>query len=162
VLLVVAGAAAIVVVVLAVVLASGGNGTSEASRDRDAPGGVTAEPDANGNLPEDVVANWFQASSASDCELWRESVTEEWWLEAAGATTEQEAMQQCETRLSTEGQGLTLESAELADIVSEPTADQQAAGMEPGTAIVEIAYNGQEENMWLVIEDGLWKLLPPE
>jgi hypothetical protein len=163
-----AGVAAVAVVVLAVVLTGGGDGASPgatpegAREDPDAPGGVAAEPDANGNLPEDVVANYFEASSTADCELYRESVTEEWWLEAAGASSEEEAMGQCEARLSSEGQGMTLESAELAGIVLEPSADQQAQGMEPGTAVVEIVVNGHRDNMWLIMDDGLWKALPPE
>ena len=128
-----------------------------AREDPDAPGGVAAEPDANGNLPEDVVTNFFEAASNGDCQLFIDSISETAWSEYLGASSADEAMEQCQS--SSPPAGASLESAEYGGMLLEPDAELQADGMRPFTALVDVVTSdGAEQHMWLIIEDGLWKI----
>lgn len=135
-----------------------GSPTEGARLDEDAQGAVAAEPDANGNLPEDVVANFYEAASTADCELLRESMTAAGWMDALGAPSDEEGMEMCLADDS-EPPDVTLESVEYVGILLEPDEDLQAQGMLPDTAIVEIVRSdGQPLSVWLVLEEGLWKV----
>jgi hypothetical protein len=118
---------------------------------------TTAEPDANGNLPVDVVENIFEASVTGDCELLRESLSESAWTQD-GTRTDAEMMDEC---LAEEPESESaLVSAEFQGIYSEPPPEAVAAGVtEPGTAIVHVTTTTEgEQSMYLFIEDGLWQV----
>jgi hypothetical protein len=122
--------------------------------DPEMPGGLAPEPDANDNLPEDVVVNFFEAADSGDCELLRESVTEDAWLEFFGAENEEAAMDRCLSEAETSSTA-TLDSAEFGGILLEPAEED----MLPNTALVDVVTtDGAEQHQWLILEDDLWKI----
>lgn len=123
--------------------------------DPDAPSGLAADPDANGDLPEDVVVNFFEAVSTGDCEQAVGYLTEEALTKYFGVDSEEEAIDRC---LSDPAVGLAVDSAEFTGILLEPSPDLVAEGMKPNTAVVEAVANQGEIAVWLIWEDGLWKI----
>jgi hypothetical protein len=118
-----------------------------------APGAAATsgdEPDANGNLPVDVVANLLTASTEADCETLAASLSG--WTEEDVAT--------CRSTRTPNPNPATVLNVELEGFYPEPDPDRP--GMEPGTAVIiaTMDYNrgpGDWEH-WLRLEDGVWKV----
>lgn len=120
----------------------------------------SAEPDANDNLPEDVVADLYAAIASSDCDSMREALTESLWTED-GNLSEAEAMDQCS---QLPPQDTAISEVLFAGLYHEP--DPTQPEMVPETAVVvgTVETPGVEPFgtvFHLILEDDLWKIYGP-
>lgn len=116
----------------------------------------TVDPDANGNLPEDVVVDLYEALSAGDCAAIRAAMAESLFTND-GAMTEDESMAACERQPVQETR---VENVQFAGFRPEP--DPAEPRMLPNSAGVvgDVVTDGQtyEHVFFLILEDGLWRV----
>lgn len=132
------------------------SGDPESDGEVPPPDVQSAEPDADGNTPDQVVRTYFEADTTGDCELMRQTVTDEAWTEG-GAMTEQESMEAC----IADGPlpESPLRSAELFGVYSDPPPALEQDGMRPDTAVVRCVTTEGDGEYWLVIDEGgLWRI----